>query len=88
MQMLWVNLIMDSLASLALATDTPTDDMLDLPPYRSAARPAPPRSVAVCSATPVKQIACSAVICVRFQGVQQCLAVARNPMRRQCAFRR
>jgi P-type Ca2+ transporter type 2B len=35
-QMLWVNLIMDSLASLSLATDTPTDDLLDLKPYRSA----------------------------------------------------
>ena len=32
-QMLWVNLIMDSLASLSLATDAPTDDLLDLPPY-------------------------------------------------------
>ena len=32
-QMLWVNLIMDSLASLALATDSPTEAMLDLPPY-------------------------------------------------------
>mmetsp|Transcript_15651 Transcript_15651/g.38981 ORF Transcript_15651/g.38981 Transcript_15651/m.38981 type:complete len:1717 (-) Transcript_15651:132-5282(-) len=31
-QMLWVNLIMDSLASLALATESPTDAMLDLPP--------------------------------------------------------
>lgn len=31
-QMLWVNLIMDSLASLALATESPTDTMLDLPP--------------------------------------------------------
>jgi hypothetical protein len=30
---LWVNLIMDSLASLALATEAPTDAMLDLPPY-------------------------------------------------------
>ena len=37
--MLWVNLIMDSLASLSLATDSPTDDMLDLPPYSSAAHP-------------------------------------------------
>jgi magnesium-transporting ATPase (P-type) len=35
-QMLWVNLIMDSLASLSLATDSPTDDLLDLKPYRSA----------------------------------------------------
>ncbi|KAL3161892.1 hypothetical protein ABBQ38_008979 [Trebouxia sp. C0009 RCD-2024] len=32
-QMLWLNLIMDSLASLALATEQPTDSMLDLPPY-------------------------------------------------------
>ena len=30
---LWVNLIMDSLASLSLATESPTDAMLDLPPY-------------------------------------------------------
>ncbi len=28
-----VNLIMDSLASLALATEAPTDAVLDLPPY-------------------------------------------------------
>ncbi|EFJ47877.1 hypothetical protein VOLCADRAFT_60940 [Volvox carteri f. nagariensis] len=33
-QMLWVNLIMDSLASLALATEAPTDAMLDAPPNR------------------------------------------------------
>ncbi len=32
-QMLWVNLIMDSLASLALATDPPTDDLLKRQPY-------------------------------------------------------
>ena len=31
-QMLWVNLIMDSLASLALATEPPTDALLDRPP--------------------------------------------------------
>ncbi|KAK9802895.1 hypothetical protein WJX73_002795 [Symbiochloris irregularis] len=37
-QMLWVNLIMDSLASLSLATETPKDDILDLPPY-SALQP-------------------------------------------------
>ena len=30
-QMLWVNLIMDSLASLALATEPPTDALLDRP---------------------------------------------------------
>jgi len=33
-QLLWVNLIMDSLASLALATETPKDDLLKRPPYR------------------------------------------------------
>lgn len=32
-QMLWVNLIMDSLASLALATEPPTTALLDLPPF-------------------------------------------------------
>ena len=31
-QMLWVNLIMDSLGSLALATEPPTDSLLDRPP--------------------------------------------------------
>jgi len=32
-QMLWVNLVMDSLASLALATEPPTDDLLQRQPY-------------------------------------------------------
>jgi Ca2+ transporting ATPase len=32
-QMLWVNLIMDSLASLALATEAPTEKLLDRDPY-------------------------------------------------------
>lgn len=31
--MLWVNLIMDTLASLALATENPTDDLLKRKPY-------------------------------------------------------
>ncbi len=31
--MLWVNLIMDSLASLALATEPPEDSLLDRQPY-------------------------------------------------------
>lgn len=31
-QLLWVNLIMDTLAALALATDAPTDEVLDRPP--------------------------------------------------------
>ena len=33
-QMLWVNLIMDSFASLALATEDPTDSLLDRKPYK------------------------------------------------------
>jgi P-type Ca2+ transporter type 2B len=33
-QLLWVNLIMDSLGSLALATELPKDTLLDRPPYR------------------------------------------------------
>ncbi|KAI1726179.1 e1-E2 ATPase domain-containing protein [Ditylenchus destructor] len=32
-QMLWVNLIMDTLASLALATEMPTDELLNRKPY-------------------------------------------------------
>jgi len=32
-QLLWVNLIMDSFASLALATEPPTDDLLNRNPY-------------------------------------------------------
>ena len=31
--MLWVNLIMDTLASLALATESPTEDLLTRKPY-------------------------------------------------------
>uniref|UniRef100_A0A7E4V3B7 Calcium-transporting ATPase n=1 Tax=Panagrellus redivivus TaxID=6233 RepID=A0A7E4V3B7_PANRE len=31
--MLWINLIMDTLASLALATETPTDELLERKPY-------------------------------------------------------
>ena len=33
-QLLWVNLIMDSLASLAMSTEPPKIDLLDRPPYR------------------------------------------------------
>lgn len=32
-QLLWLNLIMDSLASLALATEPPSETLLDLPPF-------------------------------------------------------
>jgi len=32
-QMLWVNLIMDTLASLALATEPPTEELLNRRPY-------------------------------------------------------
>jgi magnesium-transporting ATPase (P-type) len=31
--MLWVNLIMDTFASLALATEPPSNDVLNKPPY-------------------------------------------------------
>jgi len=31
--MLWVNLIMDTLASLVLATEQPTDELLNRKPY-------------------------------------------------------
>lgn len=32
-QMLWVNLIMDTMASLALATEEPSDELLKRKPY-------------------------------------------------------
>ncbi len=32
-QMLWVNLIMDTCAALALATEPPTDSLLERKPY-------------------------------------------------------
>ena len=35
--MLWVNLIMDTLASLALATEMPTPELLERKPYRRTA---------------------------------------------------
>lgn len=37
-QMLWVNLLMDSLGALALATDLPTSDLLQVPPEKPGAR--------------------------------------------------
>jgi P-type Ca2+ transporter type 2B len=37
-QMLWVNMIMDSLASLALATEQPTEELLDRMPVRFITR--------------------------------------------------
>jgi len=33
-QMLWVNLIMDTFAALALATEPPNDALLDQKPYK------------------------------------------------------
>jgi magnesium-transporting ATPase (P-type) len=32
-QMLWVNLIMDTFAALALATEPPSDELLNHPPH-------------------------------------------------------
>ncbi|KAF7596652.1 plasma membrane calcium [Aspergillus hancockii] len=37
-QLLWINLIMDSLAALALATDPPTEEILDRQPPKRGAR--------------------------------------------------
>ena len=33
-QLLWVNMIMDTLGALALATEPPNDDMMKRPPVR------------------------------------------------------
>ena len=47
-QMLWVNLIMDTLASLALATEPPTEELLNRKPYG--------RNMALISRTMLKNI--------------------------------
>ena len=47
-QMLWVNLIMDTLASLALATEPPTEELLNRRPYG--------RNMALISRTMLKNI--------------------------------
>ena len=52
-QMLWVNLIMDTFASLALATEPPTDELLDRKPY--------PRNKPLISKTMGKNIICHAI---------------------------
>ena len=36
-QMLWVNLIMDTMGALALGTEKPTDELLERPPYKRSA---------------------------------------------------
>ncbi|CAB3406529.1 unnamed protein product [Caenorhabditis bovis] len=51
--MLWINLIMDTLASLALATEAPTDDLLNRKPYG--------RKKSLISRTMVKNILCHAL---------------------------
>ncbi|KAI6190223.1 Calcium-transporting ATPase [Aphelenchoides bicaudatus] len=51
--MLWLNLIMDTLASLALATEMPTDELLERKPYG--------RKKSLISRTMVKNIICHAI---------------------------
>ncbi|ULT94267.1 hypothetical protein L3Y34_003619 [Caenorhabditis briggsae] len=51
--MLWINLIMDTLASLALATEQPTDELLERKPYG--------RKKSLISRTMVKNILCHAI---------------------------
>jgi Ca2+ transporting ATPase len=62
-QMLWVNLIMDTLASLALASEPPTDDLLTRKPY--------PRNKALVSKTMAKNIGCHAF----YQFAIMCMAL-------------
>jgi len=52
-QMLWVNLIMDTLASLALATEVPSEEILNRKPYG--------RTKALISRTMLKNILGNAV---------------------------
>ena len=60
---LWVNLIMDSLASLSLATEAPTEATLDLPPY-SPSKPLLAPSVRVLPASSPQQGSCSMTLVV------------------------
>jgi calcium-translocating P-type ATPase len=53
-QLLWVNLIMDSLASLALATELPNDGLLSRPPYR--------KKEYIVSQKMVKHIGCQSIM--------------------------
>ena len=55
-QMLWVNLIMDSLASLALATELPRDELLDLKPYSTQGSLLSPQVCAYCLAPVVLSV--------------------------------
>lgn len=52
-QLLWINLIMDSFASLALATEPPTPDLLNRPPYS--------RDEYIISRKMVKNLGCMAI---------------------------
>lgn len=52
-QLLWVNLIMDSLAALALATEEPKPEVLERPPYR--------RDEYIISGKMVKHILCNSI---------------------------
>lgn len=51
--MLWINLIMDTLASLALATEMPTEELLERKPYG--------RKKSLISRTMIKNIVCHAL---------------------------
>ena len=68
-QMLWVNLIMDTLASLALATEVPSEELLDRKPYG--------RTKALISRTMMKNIIGNAlyqlviVFTILFAGIAQ-----------------
>ena len=60
--MLWVNLIMDSFASLALATESPTNELLNRQPYKSNSNILTPMMTLTIIAQALFQIACLTVI--------------------------
>ena len=61
-EMLWVNLIMDSFASLALATESPTNELLNRQPYKSNSNILTPMMTLTIIAQALFQIACLTVI--------------------------
>ncbi len=49
LQLLWINLIMDTLGALALATEEPTDDLMERKPVGKTWRPLFPHYVPCCT---------------------------------------
>ena len=81
--MLWVNLVMDTLASLALATEVPSDDLLNRKPYGRTKSMISPLMIRNIVGQSIYQLAVMFVILYAghlFLGVESTVdAIQRNP---------